>query len=73
MKGQYNPKNRDELKSKIATIFGENIQVLSKELQEMLLDDLVTAFENRVKVLNRVQSSVHFEIAESTEYETVQT
>jgi hypothetical protein len=73
MKGQYNPKDRDELKLKMATIFGENIQVLSKELQEMLLDDLVTAFENRVKVLNRVQSNVHFEIAESAEYETVQT
>ena len=73
MKRQYNPEDRDKLKLKMATILGENIQVLSKELQEMLLDDLVTAFENRVRVLNRVQSSVHFEIAESVDYETVQT
>jgi hypothetical protein len=50
--------------------FGEEIEMLSTELQEILLDDLVTAFENRLKVLNRVQSTLEFEVAEGVECET---
>ena len=73
MKHQATAKSRKELKYKMAAVFSEKIQTLSPDLQDVLLDDLVTAFENRVKVLNRVQSNVHFEIAESAEYETVQT
>ena len=49
----------------MATIFGEKLQTLSTELQEILLDDLVTALENRLKVLNRAQSNVKLEIVES--------
>jgi hypothetical protein len=45
-------KDRKELEAKMATIFGENIKGLSTELQEILLDDMVTAFENRLNVLN---------------------
>jgi hypothetical protein len=37
----------------MATVFGEKIKELSTELQRILLDDMVTAFENRLKVLNR--------------------
>jgi hypothetical protein len=73
VKGQYTSKDRNELKLKMATVFGENIQVLSVALQEMLLDDLVTAFENRLKVLNKAQSTVKLEMAEAFDYETVQT
>lgn len=46
-------KNRKELEAKLATVFDEKISGLSTELQEILLDDLVTAFENRLNVLNR--------------------
>jgi len=73
MKGQCISKDRNEFKLKMATIFGENIQMLSTELQEILLDDLVTAFENRLHVLNRAKSNVKLEVAENVEYETVQT
>ena len=45
-------KDRKELEAKMAKLFGENIKGLSTELQEMLLDDMVTAFENRLNVLN---------------------
>jgi tRNA C32,U32 (ribose-2'-O)-methylase TrmJ len=45
-------KDRKELEAKMATLFGENIKGLSTELQEILLDDMVTAFENRLNVLN---------------------
>ena len=65
MKHQYSSKERNELKLKMATIFGEKLQTLSTELQEILLDDLVTALENRLKVLNRAQSNVKLDIVES--------
>ena len=51
MKQQINEKGRKELEAKMATIFGENIQALSTELQQILLDDMITAFENRLNVL----------------------
>jgi hypothetical protein len=39
----------------MAKVFKENIKELSTELQRILLDDLVTAFQNRINVLNRAQ------------------
>ena len=72
MKGQYSSKDKKKLRLKIATVLGENIKMLSVDLQEMLLDDLVTAFENRVKVLSKVQSDVQIEVVGSVDYETVQ-
>ncbi len=47
-------KDRKELEAKLASVFTEKVTGLSTELQEILLDDLVTAFENRLNVLNRV-------------------
>jgi hypothetical protein len=72
MKRQCSSKDKKKLRLKIATVLGENIKMLSVDLQEMLLDDLVTAFENRVKVLSKVQSDVQIEVAGSVDYETVQ-
>ena len=72
MKQQNSFKNRNALKRKMADVFSENIQTLPAELQGILLDDLVTAFENRLSVLNRAQYNVKLEMAESVEYETVQ-
>ena len=53
MKHQVASKSRKELEDKMASVFGENIQKLSTDLQEILLDDMVTAFENRLNVLNQ--------------------
>ena len=53
MKQQIAIKSRKELEAKMATVFGEKIKELSTELQRILLDDMVTAFENRLNVLNR--------------------
>jgi hypothetical protein len=39
----------------MAKVFRENIRGLSAELQRILVDDLVTAFQNRINVLIRVQ------------------
>ena len=46
---------RKELEAKMAKVFHKNIKGLSTELQRILLDDLVTAFQNRIKVLIRAQ------------------
>jgi len=73
MKHQFGSKERNELKYKMATIFSEKLKALSTELQEILLDDLVTALENRLKVLSSVQSNVKLEVAESVSCATVQT
>ena len=73
MKHQYSSKERNELKIKMATVFSEKLQTLSTELQEMLIDDLVSAFENRLKVFNRAQSNVKLEAAERVSCATVQT
>jgi len=48
-------KQRKELEVKMGRVFNENIKTLSTELQKILLDDLVTAFQNRINVLTRAQ------------------
>jgi len=59
MKNRFE-KNKKELKRKMATVFGDRMQVLSKEYREILLDDLVTAFENRMKILNTPKPETQF-------------
>ena len=55
MSQQLGVKGRKELKVEMATVFGEKIKGLSVELQEILLDDMVTAFENRLIVFNQTK------------------
>ncbi len=45
-------KSRKQLEAKLANVFDQEITGLSTELRAILLDDMVTAFENRVNVLN---------------------
>ena len=45
-------KDRKELEAKLAHVFEGQITELSTELREILIDDMVTAFENRLNVLN---------------------
>jgi hypothetical protein len=49
---QIAEKDRKELEAKLANVFDAEINSLSTELREILLDDMVTAFENRLNVLN---------------------
>ena len=46
-------RNRKEIKAKMATIFNDTISSLPREYIGIFLDDMVTAFENRLNVLNR--------------------
>ncbi len=52
---QIAEKDRKELEAKLANVFTEKMGSLSTELKEILIDDLVTAFENRLNVLNRAK------------------
>ncbi len=51
---QIAEKDRKEIEAKLANVFQSEINGLTTELREILLDDMVTAFENRLNVLNRV-------------------
>ena len=56
-------KGRKELEAKMAAVFGEKIKGLSVELQKVLLDDMVTAFENRCIIFKHVKGN-HILLAE---------
>ena len=63
-------KNRKALRNKMAEVFSDQIKVLPTEMQDILLDDLVTAFENRLSLFYQVKSSVpliEFELAAKRE------
>ncbi|HYA77504.1 MAG TPA: hypothetical protein VEF91_02185 [Verrucomicrobiae bacterium] len=55
MNQQFAIKSRKELEVKMAKVFGEIINGLSEELQQVLLDDMVTAFENRLIVFENAK------------------
>jgi hypothetical protein len=55
LKKMLTSKQRKELEARMAKVFKENVKGLSAELQKILLDDLVTAFQNRINVLMRAQ------------------
>ena len=55
MKQTYTLKQRKKLQSKMSNVFKENVKGLSADLQKILLDDMVTAFQNRINVLMRAQ------------------
>jgi len=52
---QVSTKNRKELRNKMAEVFSDRIKALPLGMQHILLDDLVTAFENRLSMFSQVQ------------------
>lgn len=56
MKRTLSPEERRRLEEKVMDIFKNETHALSQELQRILADDLVTAFENRLATLVRIQS-----------------
>jgi len=67
-------KNRGELEAKMALVFSEKINGLSAELREILLDDMVTAFENRLDVLSRANANMQTDLnkEERNEFEILE-
>jgi hypothetical protein len=47
---------RKQLEKKMLETFKDDMKNLTEDLQETLADDLVTAFQNRLAVLLRIQS-----------------
>lgn len=47
-------RDRKELETKLANVFKGQMDHLSTELREILIDDMVTAFENRLNVLKNI-------------------
>jgi len=50
-------KERKALAGKMSKVFKADAKMLSKEMQRILMDDLVTAFLNRLNVLTLVENS----------------
>ena len=64
MKKTFNT-SRKALESKMAEALNDEIKMLPTEMQEILLDDLVTAFQSRFKV---VKEAVTKEATSNFEY-----
>jgi hypothetical protein len=64
---------RKDLKTKMASVFKSEMLTLPKEMRNILLDDLVTAFENRLKALQkrRMDSEMQLLIANIERYEVL--
>jgi hypothetical protein len=56
---QLTSKNRKQLKNKMAEALNGNIETLSAGMQDILIDDLITAFENRFEVLKQAQLNLY--------------
>ena len=55
MRQRLETQQRKKLEAEMARIFKENISVLSTEFQKILLDDMITAFQNRMIALMHAQ------------------
>ena len=53
MNKKSSSKSRKQIKAKMATVLAEKIESLPCGYKEILLDDLVTAFENRLAIMLR--------------------
>ena len=60
MKQSIAIKKRKELENKMAMVFENDMKSVPVELRKIIIDDLVTAFESRLCVLNRAQSNLKF-------------
>ena len=56
MEKLFSPKNRKKLQKMMLEAFTTEISTLTPELQNILADDMVTAFNNRLVILQRIQA-----------------
>ncbi|MEJ2241616.1 MAG: hypothetical protein P8Y18_05700 [Candidatus Bathyarchaeota archaeon] len=55
MEKSFSPQNRKKLQKIILKTFNNELSSLPPELQSILADDMVTAFQNRLLVLQKIQ------------------
>ena len=53
MKTSNIPKNREKLQQKMMNTLQEELQSLNPDLQSILIDDMITAFYNRLFVMKK--------------------
>ncbi len=65
---------RKELRIKMAQVFNDEMQILPSEMRNIVLDDLITAFENRLRALQKCQMKTDIEllVANMERYEVLQ-
>jgi len=56
MKKTFTSSQRKHLENKLIDAFKDEMNTLSKELQQILAGDLITAFQNRITVFQRIQT-----------------
>jgi hypothetical protein len=56
MEKSFSPQNRKKLQKIMMKAFTSEIQTLAPELQYILTDDLVTAFQIRLEVFQKIQA-----------------
>lgn len=56
MEKSFSDQSRKRLQKMIMETFTNEIHTLTPELQTILADDMVTAFQNRLTVFQRIQS-----------------
>ena len=57
-----NQRRRKALKIQVSRALNDKIKGLSTVMQDILIDDLVTAFESRFAVLNKAESKVQLNL-----------
>ncbi len=58
---------RKELTNRMMKVFAQEAKALSAEYKKVIFDDLVSAFESRLKALSRAQSHLEFAVAVARE------
>ena len=56
MKKIHTSSQRENLENKLIDAFKDEMSMLSEELQQILADDLITAFQNRITAFQRIQT-----------------
>ncbi|MCJ7722243.1 hypothetical protein MUO98_07570 [Candidatus Bathyarchaeota archaeon] len=56
MEKSFSSQSRKKLQKMMMEAFTSEIQTLTPELQSILADDLVTAFQNRLMAFQRIQA-----------------
>ncbi len=56
---EHKATNRKTLKTKMTAALKDDTATLSTEMRNILIDDLVSAFENRLTVLSKAESKMN--------------
>jgi hypothetical protein len=55
-------RNQKEIKTKMAAVLDADLKLLSNDLQKILIEDMVTAFENRLSILKNMQKANNYSV-----------